>query len=167
MWNLRDDLYTVLKRKAMSEARKIVECVEQTNGYEAWRLLGIRYEPQGGMRRMRDLTALTMLQSKRCKNASETMVVLLEIDRMRKKITEGGGSVDDDVLVTTLWSTMDGQTRTHVSSKIDMELTKYLELRQAVMNFTNLVTATGRGGAVAMDIGSIESSHRPDGVLTE
>ena len=55
MWNLRDELYKVLKRKteATSEARKIVECVEHINGYEAWRLLGVRYEAQGGLRRRR------------------------------------------------------------------------------------------------------------------
>ena len=48
MWNLRDELYKVLKRKteATSEARKIVECVEHNNGYKACGLLGVRHEAQ-------------------------------------------------------------------------------------------------------------------------
>ena len=66
MWNLRDEMHKVLKRKteATSEARKIVECVEHNNGYEAWRLIGVRYEAQGCLRRMRDPTALTQLMQK-------------------------------------------------------------------------------------------------------
>ena len=102
--NLRDELYKVLKRKteATSEARKIVGCVEHNNGNEAWRLLGVRYEAQGGLRRMRDLIALTQLMQKKCKSANETAGILLEIDRMRKRTTESGGTVDDDMLVTTL-----------------------------------------------------------------
>ena len=47
-WSLRYELHKLLKRKteANSEARKIVECVCDDNGYECWRLLGIRYEPR-------------------------------------------------------------------------------------------------------------------------
>jgi len=69
-WPLRFDLHKLLKRKteATSEARKIVECVSDANGYEVWRLLGVRYEPQVGMKRLEELGELTMLQNKRCKN---------------------------------------------------------------------------------------------------
>ena len=54
-WSLRCELFKLLKRKTESgsEARKIVECVGDSNGYEVWRLLGIRYEPQVGMKRLR------------------------------------------------------------------------------------------------------------------
>ena len=104
---------------------------------------------------MRDLTALTQLQHKSCENANETTLKLLEIDRIKKRITDTGGTVDDDVLVNTLWTTMDTQTRTHVSGKIDLESARYLELRQAVMTFTNLVASTTRGGAAPMNLGSL------------
>ena len=41
-WALRFELFKLLKRKteANSEARKIVECIGDSNGYEVWRLLG-------------------------------------------------------------------------------------------------------------------------------
>ena len=67
-WELRHELYKLLKRKseATSEARKIVDCVGDSNGYEAWTLLGIRYEPQAGLRRLKELGELTLLQNKRC-----------------------------------------------------------------------------------------------------
>ena len=49
-WELRHELYKLLKRKteALSYVRRIVDCVGDSNGYEVWRLLGIRYEPQAG-----------------------------------------------------------------------------------------------------------------------
>ena len=47
-WKMRTEVYTLIKRKTevSSEARKIVETVPQENGYEAFRILGLRYEPQ-------------------------------------------------------------------------------------------------------------------------
>ena len=86
----------------------------------------------------------------------------MEIDRIKKRIAKTGGTVDDDVLVNTLWTTMDAQTRTHVSAKIDLESARYLGLRQAVMTFTNLVTSTTRGSVVPMDIGSLGGGVIPD-----
>ena len=49
-WELRFEMHKLLKRKteADTDARKIVECVEQCNGFEVWRLLGVtgvRYDP--------------------------------------------------------------------------------------------------------------------------
>ena len=110
---------------------------------------------------MRDPIALTQLMQKKCKSADETVGILLEIDRMKKRTIESGGTVDDDVLVTTLWATMDPQTRTHVSSQLDMESLKYVDLRQAAMTFTNLVTSTTRGSAVPMDIGALGGGAIP------
>ena len=65
-WELRHELYKLLKRKteATSEARKIVDCVGDSNGYEAWRRLGAQYEPQAGTKRLEELGELTMLQNK-------------------------------------------------------------------------------------------------------
>ena len=71
-WAMRFELFKLLKRKTevTSEARKIVECVGDSNGYEVWRLLGVRYEPQVGMKRLKELGELTMLQNKRCKTTA-------------------------------------------------------------------------------------------------
>ena len=96
---------------------------------------------------------------------------MLEVDSHVKKIRETGGvPPDDDILINVLWVTMDGQTRAHVTGKIDMEQVTYPELRSALMIYTNLVTSASRStsanGAVAMDIGSIASvggSVLPDG----
>ena len=63
-----------------------------------WRLLVIRYEPQVGMKRLKELGELTMLQNKRCKNTAETAMIILEIDRRKRMIADiGGRAPDDDV----------------------------------------------------------------------
>ena len=69
-WALRSEVYKLLKLKTElnSEARKIVECIGDGNGYEVWRLLGIRYEANFGTKRFSLLAELTNLQNKRCKN---------------------------------------------------------------------------------------------------
>ena len=111
---------------------------------------------------MNELSKLTHLMQKRCKNANETAIILLEVDSHVKKIRETGGvPPDDDILINVLWVTMDGQTRAHVTGKIDMESVTYQELRSALMLYTNLVTSASRSktanGAVPMDLSSIAS----------
>ena len=161
-WPLRFDLYKLLKRKteATSEARKIVECVSDANGYEVWRLLGVRCEPQVGMKRLKELGELMMLQNKRCKSTAETAMIVLEIDRRKRIIAMVGGKPpDEDVCISILWLSMDAATRAHVTGKGVMESVTFTELRQIVQSYTNLIgstTTSGRGGGVvAMDIGSI------------
>ena len=65
---------------------------------------------------------------------------------------------------------MDPATRAHVTGKVDMETVGFIELRQLVQSYTNLIGSTTNsgkgGGVVAMDISSIASvggSVLPDG----
>ena len=97
-WLLRPEIFSLLKTKtvAASEARTTVMCTDRENGYEAWRTLTIRFEPQMGIRRMKEVAELTALQNKRCKNAAETNLILLEVDRRKKLIHEirGAGAIE-------------------------------------------------------------------------
>ena len=123
-WNLRFELHKLLKRKTEvnSEARKIVECVGDDNGFEVWRLLGIRYEPQVGMKGLKELFELTTLQNKRCKNPAETATIIMEIDRRKRIISDiGGKAPDDDVCRNIVWASMDSATKAHVTGKLDMD----------------------------------------------
>ena len=81
-WETSQEVHILLKRKTAppSEAMKIVMCAK-ASGYEAWRNLAIRYQPPAGIRRMKELSELTQLQNKSCKNAAETSSMVLEIDR--------------------------------------------------------------------------------------
>ena len=104
-WELRHEVYKLLKRKtdANTDARKIVECVEQSNGFECWRLLGVRYEPQAGMKRLAELGELMSLRDKRCKSTHETALIVLEWDRRKKIIAMAGGKPpDEDVTINIL-----------------------------------------------------------------
>jgi hypothetical protein len=166
-WELRHEVYKLLKRKtdANTDARKIVECVEQSNGFECWRLLGVRYEPQAGMKRLAELGELMSLRDKRCKNTHETALIVLELDRRKKIIAMAGGKPpDEDVTINILWMSMDPSTKAHVTGKVDMDSVSYAELRQIVQSYTNLINSpSGRGkddGVVPMDISSMSIPGR-------
>ena len=119
-WNLRCNLFMLLKRKMSGEARSLVMCVDHQNGYEAWRLLIGRLEPHAGIRRMKEIAELMALQNKPCKNVTETSLVLLELDRRHRLISEiGGDPPSNDTLVNVLWMAMDPGTRSNISGKID------------------------------------------------
>lgn len=117
---------------------------------------------------MQELGILMQLMSKRCKNLAETWLILLEIDRRKMLIEEVGGShPDDDVLTSVFLTSMDAGTRSHVSSKLDMDSIAYTQLRQAVMAHCTLQANTGRPASqsTAMDIGSIASVGDEAGVV--
>ena len=131
-WELRREVYKLLKRKteATTDARKIVECVEHSNGFEVWRLLGVRYDPQAGMKRLAELGELMSLRDKRCKNTQETALIVLELYRRTKIIAMAGGKPpDEDVAINILWMSMDPSTKVHVTGKVDMDSVNYVELR--------------------------------------
>ena len=129
-WKMRTEVYTLIKRKteAPSEARKIVETVPQENGYEAFRMLGLGYEPQTGLKRLIEMSEINLLQNKRCKTAAETALVLLEIERRKMRILKiGGDAPPSDTLVTVLWVAMDPNTKAYVAGKIDLDSMEYVE----------------------------------------
>ena len=112
---------------------------------------------------MKETCELMALQNKRCKNAAETALILLDISRRQKLIAEIGGTpVDNAILVNVLWMSMDPGTRSHISSKInaDDQQVDFPIMREAVMRHTTLVGATSGASAsrpTAMDVGSIAS----------
>ena len=57
---------------------------------------------------------------------------------------------------------MDPSTRAHVTGNLDMDTVSFMELRQVVQSFCNLIASTNNGGKVggivAMDIGAIATA---------
>ena len=169
-WKQREAVFTLIKRKTEvnSEPRRILECAHGMNGFEVWRNLSVRYQPNTSIRRMREIAELTALQTKRCKNASETSLILLEVDRRKRVIEQiGGQAPSNDILVGVLWSTMDPSTKTHVSGRIsDVSDVVYADLKQAIATHTNLVGATSARAPNAMDISAIASVSGESGDAT-
>ena len=106
------------------------------------------------------------LQNRRCKNAADTSLILLEIDRVQKLITEiGGAPVGEEMLVNILWMAMGQSARSYVSIKVgdDAEVS-FQVMKEAIMRHTTLVGATSGAAVsrtVAMDIRSISSVTDP------
>lgn len=81
-WNLRFNLCVLFEWETSGETRRLAMCVDLQNGHEAWRLPVGRFQPQAGVRRMKEIAELMALQNKRCMSASETSLVVLELDRI-------------------------------------------------------------------------------------
>ena len=80
------------------------------------------------------------LQNKRCTNTAETSLIVLEINRRKKLITETGGSAPpNDILTSVLLCSMEPGTRSNVAGKIDVsDDVDHAELRAAVNAHVNL-----------------------------
>ena len=110
---------------------------------------------------MKEIAGLTALQNKRCKNATETSLILLDIDRRKKLIEEvGGAPPSDDTLVSVLWVAMDPKSRDHISGKLDPQAVGYAETRNALMQHIGLAAATHSSNSrsrstTAMDVSAI------------
>ena len=129
------------------------------NGFEVWRSLSVRFQPNIAIGRMKEISELQALHTKRCKNPSETSLVLLEVDRRKRLIEQiGGQPPSQDTLVGVLWASMDSGTKTHVSGKIsDVDDVKYEELKKAIMIHASRMEATTAKAPSAKYIGAIES----------
>ena len=64
-WNLNSELFVLLKRKTTGEAKTLVTSALRDNGFESWRILVSRFEPQVGIKRMKEICDLIALQNKR------------------------------------------------------------------------------------------------------
>ena len=89
-WALASELFVLLKRTTTSEAKTLVTSADRDNGLESWRILVSRFEPQAGIKRMKEVSDLMSLQNKRCKTTAETALILLEMGRRQKLIAEIG-----------------------------------------------------------------------------
>ena len=136
-------------------------CVDRGNGYEASRILVGSFEPQAGIRRMKEVAELMALQNKRCKNASETSLILLEIDRQRLIAEIGGQPPSDGTIANVLWMAMGPGTRSHIPAKLGAtSAVEFKDMKEAIMKRTTLVGATSGGGfsrPTAMGVSSIAS----------
>ena len=127
-WVRNAALFTLLKTKTTSEPKTLVTSAIHDNGLESWRILVGRFEPQAGIKRMKEVSDLMSLQNKRCKNAAETALILTEMGRRQKLIADlQGNPLEDEMLVNVLWMAMDPGTRSHVSGKLDGSKTIYFQ----------------------------------------
>ena len=85
---------------------------------------------------MKEIAEPMALQNNRCKNVTETSMVLLELDRRHRLISEiGGEPPSNDMLANVLWMAMDPGTRSHISGKMDATSNvEFQEVKETIMN---------------------------------
>ena len=65
-WAMDASLFTLLKTKTTGEPNTLVTSAIRDNGLESWRILVGRFEPQAGIKRMKEVSDLMSLQNKSC-----------------------------------------------------------------------------------------------------
>ena len=92
-----DKLFVLLKRKTTGEAKTLVTSADRDNRLESWRILVSQFEPQVGIKKMKEICDPLSRQHKRCKNPAESALIFLEMGRRQKLIAEIGGKPVDNV----------------------------------------------------------------------
>ena len=150
-WSKNKEIHKRLKAKTSGEGRQVVFGVGNDNGWETWRRLAQHFEPNNAVRRGQVLSELGGLNHKRCKNPQETLVVLFDIERQVQEIREiTGKPPGDEWLVSILFTVMDKDTRTNVSSTVTTGAT-LPHLRDKVRTYATLMGGSPGEGAAPMD----------------
>ena len=95
-WVLNSELFRSAKKENTGETKTLVTSAERDNGLGSWRVLVSRFEPQVGIKRMKEICDLLSLQNKRCKNTAEKALSILDMGRRQKLTAEIGGKPVDN-----------------------------------------------------------------------
>ena len=140
-WARAETLWRFLKRYTGTEAKRVVQGVQEDNGYEAWRKLNQQYEPATTTREAQVLSKYTSMVTRRAKTPTETKRLLIELSERAKRVEEvTGAAVEDRHAMSVLCGLLDPETAKHTAqyqgAKGNLEL-----LKRKVLEFINLVTA--------------------------
>ena len=95
-WNIRADIWRLLKRFTSGEARRIITSVNKDNGFEAWRRLHQQYEQGSAMKEAVARSQFTGMVNKRAKTPKETRTLMVELEDKAKQIEEITGEAIEE-----------------------------------------------------------------------
>ena len=152
------DLHRALKTLTEDEARLVVQGVRAENGYEAWRLLHMRYGLSSAAKQGQVMGDVISIVQKPCKTPADTRARVIELER-RVRLAEEvtGKTLDDNHVKSVLAAILDPLTRAHTTHLLGTE-TDYQDLKRGVLEFVANNANIGGGKSTspdAMDIGQI------------
>ena len=119
-WNIRGELWRLLKRFTAGEARRIITSVNKDNGFEAWRRLHQQYEQGSAMKEAVARSQFTGMVNKRAKTPRETRALMVELEDKAKKMEETTGETIEE-----------GHYKSVIAGMIDLEtLSKQQRIRK-------------------------------------
>ena len=157
-WARSEMLWRFLKRytKLHIDAKKVVVGTRDDNGWEAWRKLGIQFEPNLATREAMLMAQFTGMVNKRAKNTTETKTLMLELEERAKRVEDiTEEPIDDKHAMSVIVGILDTETLKHTAqyqgAKKDIEV-----LKTKVMDFVNMMAGT-TGKSDPMDLNRFQT----------
>ena len=138
------------------EALRIVD-VHPDQGFEAWRQLKIRYNPDGG--RMELYRIESLFSKKPCRTLGEVPAAIDVLERDLRRYEANGNSLPNDVKISMLCRIMPDNQRNELESRFRMGERDYHKMLDMVMQFSNEFRLMEGRGQKDMDVDSAEQSH--------
>ena len=157
--NKSRELHRALKTLTDGEARMVVQGVKDERGFEAWRLLHMRFGLSTAAKQGQVVADVLAFVQKPSRSPAETRARVTELER-RVRVAEDvtGKPLDDGTVKGVLAMVLDPITRAHTTAYMGANF-GYQELKRAVLEFVaNNAIAAGTQKAnepLPMDIGRL------------
>ena len=156
------ELFRALKSLTEGEARMVVQGVKEERGFEAWRLLHMRYGLSTAAKQGQVMADVISIVQKPSKSPSETRARVIELER-RVRVAEDvtGKPLDDSHVKSVLAAVLDAVTRAHTTHLLGSRFT-YQDLKRGVLEFAANNSAAGvvkPADHSPMDIGALGETN--------
>ena len=154
-------LHDFLLMTLEEDAQVLVETPElECRGFEAWRLLCLRYDPQGGQYELDAMMALMNLTAVKDITALPGAISRFERD-MKLYESRSGRAFPEEFKVPTFLKLLPKTHERELKLKFAMGLTNYNELTAQIMGYSQQLRfegayARGDNDSAAMDVSSLE-----------
>ena len=134
-------LYRALKKLTNGESLKVVNSVQNEDGFRAWQKLRSRFEPGLQAKRGIILMELNNMQSSPAKNPAELVVLITELEQKIKTVRDiTGEEVGEMHAHSVLIGILDPLTRSNTAMSHGL---RYEQLKKLIVQFANNATALG------------------------
>ena len=144
-------VYAMLSTYTVGEARSIVRQARRPNGYEAFRLLNVRFNPSTMWRQRADLMKITNPQAGISLEKLAAEVVSWENLIVQYESRPGAERVSDAMRMAALVRMAPQALKQHLHMSA-ARYTTYMELREEIMSYIEQVTPAAH---TTMDVGSV------------
>jgi len=149
-------LYRALEKLTEGEAAKVISTVRDENGFEAWRQLHLRFEPE--LEAQKNTVLLEIHTITPATTIEETKANLVELKvRIAKAEDILGENITERQMKTALLQVMDPITKQHTATIREDNFNKFYT---AVMNFTN--NASHGGGSPVKSVNSVKEMKKDE-----
>lgn len=157
-------LHRCLRALTEDEPRMVVMGVRDEAGFEAWRLLHMRFGLATAAKQGQAMSEVMSVASKPCRTPLETRARVVELER-RIRVAEEitGQQLDSNHAKSVLAMLLDPLTRAHTTHLLGAT-TDYQALKRGVLEFAanNVAATQPKTDPMAMDIGAVQEQGKEE-----